>query len=82
VDIYRDTAAIVGNTDNIIGKEYDLYLIGKAAHRLIATVVKHLPDEVMEAIGAGSPDIHAGPPAHRLEPLKNGNISRTIGALP
>ena len=78
VDVYRDAAAVVGDAHPAARQQNDLDVVGKAAHRLVARVIKNLPDKMMQAVGAGGADVHAGAPAHRLEPLEYGNV---LGAI-
>ena len=55
--------------------------VGVAGHRLVHGVVEHLGEEVVHRLLVGAADIHAGPPAHRLEPLQHLDIGGGIGLL-
>ena len=69
--IDRDAAAVVGDGDEAVGVELDLDEGGMAGHRLVHGVVDHLGEEVVQRLLVGAADIHAGPAAHRLEPLQH-----------
>ena len=45
--------------------------VGVAGERLVHRVVDHLGEEMMQRLLVGAADIHAGPAAHRLEPLQH-----------
>ena len=51
--------------------ELDLDEVGVAGQRLVHGVVDHLGEQVMQRLLVGAADIHAGPAAHRLEPLQH-----------
>ena len=69
--IDRDAAAVVGDGDEAVGLHLDLDEGGVAGQRLVHGVVDHLGEQVMQRLLVGAADIHAGPPAHRLEPLQH-----------
>ena len=50
-----------------------------AFQRLIDAVVHNLPHAVHEAPLVGGADVHAGPFAHGLEPLQDGEVSGGVG---
>ena len=49
--------------------------------RLVHGVVEHLGEEVMQRLLVGAADIHAGAPAHRLEPLEHLDVGCGIGVV-
>ena len=53
--------------------------VAVAGERLVDRVVDHLVDEVVQAANAGRADVHAGPLAHRLEALEDGDV---LGVVP
>ena len=52
-----------------------------AGHRLVHGVVDDLGEEVVQRLLVGAADIHAGPPAYRLQPLQHLDVGRGIAAL-
>ncbi len=81
VDVDRDAPAVVGDTHETAGQKHYLDIVGKAAHRLVARVVKNLPHQVVQAVGARGADIHARPAAHRLEAFQYRNIGSAVTAF-
>ena len=67
----RDAAAVVGDGEEAVGLDLDLDEMGVAGERLVHGVVDHLGEQVMQRLLVGAADIHAGPPAHRLEPFQH-----------
>ncbi len=61
--------------------ERDVDAAGVAGHRLVHGVVDHFGEEVMQARLVGAADIHAGPPAHRLQPFQDLDRGRRIAGL-
>ena len=52
-----------------------------ARDRLVHGVVEHLGEEVMHGLLVGAADIHAGAPAHRLEPLQHLDVGGGVGIV-
>ena len=52
--------------------------VGVAGERLVHGVVDHLGEQVMQRLLVGAADIHAGPPAHRLEPFEHLDVARAV----
>ena len=50
-------------------------------HCLVHGVVEHLGEEVVQSLLVGAADIHAGTPAHRLEPLEHLDVGGSIGLV-
>src|SRR5438067_2054573 len=48
---------------------------------VVNRVVDNLVDEVMKTPQAGRADVHAGPPADRLETLEDGDVLRVVTAV-
>jgi hypothetical protein len=48
------------------------------SHRLVHGVVHDLPDQVMETLEAGGPDVHARPLTDRVETLKDLDVLRVV----
>ena len=55
--------------------------VGLARHRLVHGVVQHLGEEMMHRLLVGAADIHAGAPAHGLQPLQHLDVGGGIGVL-
>ncbi len=76
--IDRDAAAVVGDGDEAVGLHLDLDPIGVAVDRLVHGVVDRLGEQVMQRLLVGAADIHAGPPADRLEPFQHLDVARAV----
>src|SRR3989344_2908275 len=81
MDLYGNTAAIIGDADAISWEKRDFDVVAVAAHRFIARVVENLPDKVVQPGRAGRTDVHARAAADRFQALQNSNISCSVGAL-
>jgi hypothetical protein len=81
VGIDRDAAAVVGDGDETVGFHLDVDPVGMSGERLVHRIVDHLGEQVMERLLVGAADIHAGPPAHRLEPFQHLDMARGIAGL-
>ena len=64
-----DTSAIIYHTYAVIGQKSNLYIIGEAAHGLVARIVEDLRDKMMKAIWTGGANVHAGALAYWLKTL-------------
>ena len=56
-------------------------MVGMAGHRLVHGVVEHLGEEMVHRLFVGAADIHAGAPAHRLEPFQHLDIGGGVARL-
>jgi hypothetical protein len=74
VDIHGDTPAIVLYPDNIVPLQDDQDIIAKALHGFVYRIVYNFIHQVMEAIDAGGPDIHAGAGPYCFESFEDFNI--------
>ena len=54
---------------------------GVAGNGLVHGIVDHLGEQVMQGIGVGAADIHAGAAANRLETFQHLDIGSRIAAL-
>ena len=77
----RHAAAVVADGEPAASFEEDFDDGGVAGHRLVHRVVDHFGEEVMQAVGVGAADVHAGAPAHRLEPLEHLDRSGVVFGL-
>jgi hypothetical protein len=64
-------AAVVEHGARAIDAELDRHRRGEAGHRLVDRVVHALVDEVVQRVGAGAANVHAGTLADRLQPLED-----------
>ena len=67
----RDAAAVVAHRDPAFGGELQLDAGRVAGDGLVHRIVERLGGEVVQRPLVGAADIHAGPPAHRLQPFEN-----------
>ena len=79
--IDRDAAAVVGDGDEAVGLHLDFDEGGVAVQRLVHGIVDHLGEQVMQRLLVGAADIHAGTPAHRLEPLQHLDVLGGVAGL-
>ena len=80
--IDRNAAPVIRHGEIAVFGELDLDARGVAGNRLVHGVVQHLGEEVMHRLLVGAADIHAGSPAHRLEPFQHLDVRRGVGVLP
>ena len=81
LDIHGDAAAVVGDGDGVAGVDGDGDLRAVSGQGLVDGVVHDLIHQVVQAGGRRGADIHAGPLAHRLQPLQNLNFRGVIGGV-
>ncbi len=55
--------------------------VAEAGHGFVDGVVEHLPDEVMQALGAGRPYVHRGTFADCFQTLQNGDVLGAVGRV-
>ncbi len=79
VRVDRDAAAVVEHDDGVVLLERDVDLVAMAGQRLVDRVVHHFVDEVVQAVRAGRPDIHAGTLADMLQSLQYLYVFRRVG---
>jgi hypothetical protein len=72
--VYRDAAAVVGYAHNVARQQDDLDVVGKTTHGFVAGVVKNFPNEVVQTVGAGCPDVHTRAASDSLEPFEHCNV--------
>ena len=66
-----NAAAVVVDREEAVGIEPHLDPRGMAGHRFVHRIVDHLGEQVVHRLVVGAADIHARPPAHRLESFQN-----------
>ncbi len=79
VHVGGDAAPVVLDPDRAVLHERDVDGVGVPGERLVDRVVDDLPHEVVQAALAGGADVHAGPLAHRLEALEDGDGGGVVG---
>ena len=79
--IDRNAAAIVGDGDEAVDLHLDLDPVGVTGQRLVHGVVDHFGEQVVQRLLVGAADIHAGPPAHRLEPFQHFDVLGGVAGL-
>ena len=79
--IDRDAAAVVGDGDETVSLHLDLDPVGVAGQRLVHGVVDDFGEKVMQRLFVGAADIHAGTPAHRLEPFQDFDVLGGVAGL-
>ena len=77
----RDAAAVVDHGDEAVGLHLDLDPGRVAGERLVHGIVDHFGEQVVQRLLVGAADIHAGPAAHRLEPLQHLDVARGVAGL-
>ena len=75
----RDTAAVIGNRNRIVGIDGDDDVVAIAGQRLVDRVVHHLIDQMVQTAGADVADIHGGALAHRLKTFQHLDTVGRIG---
>jgi hypothetical protein len=78
VRIDRDAAAIVGDGQEAVGGKFDIDEGGVAGHRLVHRIVDDLGEEMVQRLLVGAADIHARPPAHRLQPFEHLDMAGVV----
>ncbi len=58
--VHRNAAAVIADAEAAIDVDLDLDVAAVTGQRLVDTVVDQLVDEVMQPLGAGVADVHAG----------------------
>ena len=77
----RDAAPVVDDRDRVVGVDRDLDGVAEAGERLVDGVVDDLVDQVVQAARTGRADVHAGPLAHGLETLQDGDVLGVIARV-
>ena len=76
--IDRDTASVVGDGDEAVGRHLHLDRGGVTAERLVHRVVDDFGEQVMQRLLVGAADIHAGAPANRFQSLEHLDVARRV----
>ena len=70
----RNAAAVVDDGDKTVGLHLDVDPVGVTGQRLVHGVVDDFGEQMMQRLLVGAADIHAGAPAHRLEPFQDFDV--------
>ena len=75
----RDAPAVVHHRDAAVDMDRDLDRLAEPGHVLVNAVVHHFVHEVVEALGAGAPDVHGGALADGVEALQHLDLLGAVG---
>ena len=78
VRIDRDAAAVVGDGQEAVSRQFDVDEGCVAGDGLVHRIVDHLGEQVVQRLLVGAADIHARTPAHRLQPLQHLDMAGVI----
>ena len=76
--VHGDAASVVDDPESAVGLDGDLDVVAVAGQGLVDGVVHDLVHQVVQPALAGGADVHAGPLAHSLEPLEDGDVGGTV----
>lgn len=76
--IYRNAAAVVGNSYRQVGIDDDVNPVRIAGNGLVHGVVKDFRYQMVQRLFVRSADIHAGAVSYRIKSFQNFNIARRI----
>ena len=69
--VHRYPPSVVADADRSVLQHLHIDLAGKARLRLVHGVVHDFVHQVVEALGAGAADVHAGALADRVEAVQD-----------
>src|SRR5229473_3792570 len=72
--IDRNTAAIIGHGQESVSAQFHFDEARMPRQRLVHRIVDDFGEQVVQRLLVGAADIHAGPPAYRLEPFEHLDI--------
>ena len=75
----RNAATIVGDGQEAVLAQMHFDAAGMAGNRLVHRVVDDFGEQVMQGVGVGAADIHAGATANRLEALEHFDVGGRVG---
>ena len=76
-----NAAAVVGDGEEAVGRQFDVDEGGVAGQRLVHAVVDDFGEQMMQRLLVGAADIHAGPAPHRLQTLQHLDVARGIAGF-
>ena len=77
----RDAPAVVHHRDAAVDVDRDLDRFAEPGHVLVDAVVHRFVHQVVEAFGAGAPDIHGGALADGFEALQHLDLLGAVGVV-
>jgi hypothetical protein len=78
MDIHRDAAAVVPDSDGVVHMYDDFHLVAEASHGFVDGVVHHFVDEMMQTAGIGTAYIHGRALADSGEAFEHGDRAGII----
>ena len=77
----RNAATVVGHAQPaaVLERGFDEGRV--AGDRLVHRIVDHFGEQMVQGVGVGAADIHAGAATHRLQPFENFDRGRVIVEL-
>ncbi len=76
--IDRDTPPVIFHRAGPVVAQGDDDMVAIAVDRLVDGIVERFPHQMMQSVGVGPSDIHAGPNPNRLQPFEDFNMFRRI----
>jgi len=76
-----DPTTVVGHTHAAVGQERDVDAVAVPRHRLVDSIVDHLPHQVVEPRRPRRPDVHAGALADRVQTLQHRDVGGVVRGL-
>ena len=73
-----DAAAVIGDRQIAVCRQFDFDPGGMACDRFVHGVVDHLGEKVVHGLFVRAADVHAGPAAHGLEPFEDFDVAFRI----
>ena len=81
MDVDGDAAAVVMHRHAVVRVQRESDAVAEPGHRLVDRVVDDLVGEVVQPALVGAPDVHAGAPAHRLQPFEDLDVAGCVPLL-
>ena len=78
VHVHGNAAAVVNYGDAVVFVHGNVDLVAESGHGFVHGIVRHFPDQMMQAHFAGGTDVHRGAFADGFDAAKNFNGSRVV----
>ena len=80
--VNRNATPVIAHHQHVAVFQRNLDGAGVTGHRLVHRIVDDLGGQMVQRAFVGAADIHARPPAHRLQALQNLNVlGGIVGAI-